>query len=159
AQSGVERFALVRDQTELVVPQKELMALWARQEDFDEALRLDCEAPWWSTGPKATSRWDDGATPPSRVWAEMGTYEGQTYLPGVTDMSGYKDMESPPKPEHVFASRDEAGWIQLWPSRIEESSDRLKGRILHFDQETRDPEGRYLPDQVVARASDDKQIA
>lgn len=159
APSGVERFSLVREETDLVVPQRELMILWARQEDFDEACRLDLEAPWWMTGPSATSRWDSGAVPPSRLWAHLGTAEGQVYLPGVTDPTAFQSRESAPVAEHVFASRDEAGWIHLWPSRVAEASQRLKGRVMHFDHETRDPEGRYLPDEVVSRASDDALVA
>ncbi len=158
APSGAERFSLVREEADLVVPQREVLELWARQEDFEEALRLDLEAPWWMTAPSATSRWDNGSAPPSRLWAHMGTAEGQAYLPGVTDTSAFKDRESPPTAEHVFASREEAGWIQLWPSRVSEASQRLKDRVLHFDHETRNPEGRYLPDQVVSRATDDKQV-
>src|SRR5262249_50096854 len=145
APSGVERFSVVREETDLVVPQRTLFALWARQEDFEESLRLDLEAPWWMTGPNATSRWDNGSVPPSRLWAGLGTAEGKASLPGVTDPSEFKDRSSPPTAEHVFASREEAGWIHLWPSRVGWSK-RNDGRVMHFDHETRDPEGRYLPD-------------
>jgi hypothetical protein len=158
APSGVERFSIVREETDLVVPQRELLALWARQEDFDDACRLDLDAPWWMTGPSATSRWDSGAAPPSRLWAHLGTAEGQVFLPGVTDPTAFQGRESPPSAEHVFASREETGWIHLWPSRTWESWARLKGRVMHFDHETRDPEGRYLPDEVVSRSTDDAQI-
>ena len=158
APSGVERFSLVREQTDLVVPQRELLALWARQEDFDEAVRLDLEAPWFATGPSATSRYDAGAVPPSRLWAHLGTAEGQVYLPGVTDPSAFQNSATPPVPEHVFASREDTGWVSLWPSRVAEASQRLQGRVLHFDHETRDPEGRYLPDQVESRATDDAAV-
>jgi hypothetical protein len=158
APSGVERFSLVRDEVDVVTPQSQLFALWARQEDFDEQMRLDCEAPWWATGPSATSRWDHGAVPPSRLWSHMGTYAGRTYLPGVSDMSGMQDKESQPTAEHVFASREKDGYIQLWPSRVDELGQRTN-RVLHFDQETRDLEGRYLPDEPIQRDTTDVQVA
>ncbi len=157
APSGVERFSAVRLETDVVVPQKQLFALWARQEDFDEALRLDLEAPWWMTGPHATSRWDNGSVPPSRLWAELGTAEGKVFLPGVTDMSSFKDRSSPPTVEHVFPSRDDAAWIHLWPSRVGGKPNQ-QGRVIHFDHETRDPEGRFLPDEIVSRTTSDEQV-
>ena len=67
AESGVERFTVVRDEVVSIAPQKELVRLWARQEDFDEELRLSCDAPWWATGPNSTTRWDGGTLPPSRM--------------------------------------------------------------------------------------------
>ncbi len=158
APSGVERFTLIRDQVMLVVPQKELTRLWSRQEDFEEEFRLTGDAPFWATGPSATTRYDGGSVPPSRMWAHLGTFEDQLYLPGVTDTSKFKDQESPPTPEHIFASREAQGWVQLATLREDDASARRKGRVLHFDNETRDLEGRYLPDQIVKRATDDKQI-
>jgi hypothetical protein len=56
--------------------------------------------------------------PPSRLWAELGTAEGKVYLPGVTDMSSFKDRSSPPNVEHVFPSRQDTAFIHLWPSRV-----------------------------------------
>jgi hypothetical protein len=158
APSGVERFTLIRDEVALITPQRELMQLWARQEDFDEQLRLTNDAPWWMTGPNSTSRWDSGSVPPSRLWAHLGTFEGQVYVPGVTDETAFKDRESPPIPEHVFASREDTSWIQLMPSREDEDSALRKGRILHFDHETKDLEGRYLPGDVVAKGTDDEMV-
>ena len=157
APSGVERFALVREETGVVVPQRQLLALWTRQEDFDESLRLDLEAPWWMTGPNATSRFDSGSVPPSRLWAHLGTAEGRVFLPGVTDMSAFKDRSSLPTAEHVFPSREDSAWIQLWPSRVDGEPNQ-QGRVMHFDHETRDPEGRYLPDEVVSSTTDDAQV-
>jgi len=157
AASGVERSSRVRDEVAVIVPQRELLKLWARQEDFDEALRLGCDAPWWMTGPNATSRWDSGASPPSRTWAHMGTAEGQPYLPGVTDVTAFADRESPPTPEHVFASREDTVWAQLWPYRHDELGQRQR-RVLHFDHETRDLEGRLLADQPVSRPTNDQQV-
>ncbi len=157
AESGVERFSVVRDEVVSIAPQKELVRLWARQEDFDEELRLTCDAPWWTTGPNSTTRWDNGTLPPSRMWAHLGTFEGETFFPGVTDTAKYQDRESPPTPEHVFASREDQGFIQLMTTREPDQSDRRKGRVLHFDHETRDLEGRYLPDQIVSRLADDDE--
>lgn len=157
ALSGVERARAVRDEVVVVAPQRELLQVWGRQEDFDEELRLSSDAPWWMTGPNATSRWDYGASPPSRIWAHMGTAEGQAYLPGVTDTSAFNDRESPPTVEHVFASRESTAWAQLWPYRSDEMGQRQK-RVLHFDHETRDLEGRYLPDQSIRRATSDVEL-
>src|SRR5688572_31745243 len=109
------------------------------------------------TGPNATTRWSAGAPTPSRLWAHAGTAEGAPYFPGVTDVSGFADRESPPTPEHVYASREETAWIQLWPYRHDEMGQR-QDRVLHFDHETRDLEGRYLPDQLVQRAANDAQV-
>lgn len=157
APSGVERASRVRDEVAVVAPQRELLRLWARQEDFDESLRLSSEAPGWSTGPNATSRYDYNATPPSRVWANLGTFDGVPYLPGFTDTSAFNDLSTTPTAERVFASREQTAWTQLWPSRRDELG-RRKGRVLHFDHETRDPEGRYLPDEVIVRATDDPLV-
>lgn len=152
ALSGVERFSLAREQVELVVPQTELMHLAARQVDFDEALRLHRKAPWWQTGPKPTSRYSTGgAQPPSRVWSHLGTHAGRAFLPGVT-APVVSDSAEGPVPEHVFASDEPDGWAQLWAARTDEMGQR-KGRVLHFDHETRRLEGRYLPDETVQRST------
>ncbi len=157
AESGVMRYAVVRDEVSVIAPQRELIKLWARQEDFDDELRLGLEAPWWLTGPEATSQWDDGAVPPSRLWPMLGTFEGRTYLPGVSDDSPYASRETPPSPERTFPSRDQTAWAALMPMRLAET-DRLKGRVEHFDHETRDLEGRYLPDEVITKRADDDMV-
>lgn len=157
APSGVERVQGVRRLVEAVVPQGERLHLWARQEDFDQELRLSRAAPWWATGPRATSRAGRGDVPPSRLWAHVGTADGVEYLPGVTPEPVLSDSDSPPTPEHVFASRDEDGFARLWPSRVAEIDD-LDGHVLHFDHETRDAEGRYLPDESLFRLTDDDQL-
>jgi len=95
--------------------------------------------------------------PPSRLWAELGTAEGKVFLPGVTDMSSFKDRSSPPTVEHVFPSRDDTAWIHLWPSRVAGKPNQ-QGRVIHFDHETRDPEGRFLPDEIVSRTTADEQV-
>jgi len=156
AKSGVERFSAVRETVELVVPQRRLMALWARQADFDEALRLSRGAPYWMTGPAATTRYDPaGSIPPTRLWAQLGTYQGQLYLPGVTGNTAQLS-DDVPTPERVFASTERDDWAQLAPARTDEEGQR-SGRVLHFDHETRSSEGRFLPDGAVRRsASDDK---
>lgn len=128
AQSGAERVALARDDVEVVVPQRELLAVWARQEDFDEALRLGREAPLWATGPEATGRHTAGATPPSRFAAHMGVApEGPAGPAGAAAMAGRR----------VFASRDDAGWARLEPARTEApevagGNGHLRG-FEHFD--------------------------
>ena len=158
APSGVERYSAVRDTTEVIIPQEELTHVWARQEDFDSALRLGREAPFWATGPEATSRYDGPSTPPSRMWAHMGTWEGQVYVPGVIGRVP-QDREEAPTPEHVFASREEYGFGQLFPSEVDDSADdELQGRVLHFRHETRDPEGRYLPDRTIRYPSTHQRV-
>ncbi len=158
AKSGVERVSARRERVELVTPQRELMRLWTHQEDFDESLRLDREAPFWTSGPHSTSRYHGTTVPPSRMWSHMGTWEGKIYVPGINDDDVVPaDMESPPTPEHIFASREADGWAQLWPAREDELETR-SGRLLHFDHETRDPEGRYLPDQPMRYGTDDDLV-
>ncbi|MCE9593068.1 MAG: hypothetical protein K8S98_02645 [Planctomycetes bacterium] len=158
AESGLERLAAVRDEVDVFAPQRELLQLWSRQEDFDSSLRLDREAPWWMTGPSATSHWDFGTSPPSRFPAHIGTFEGQTFVPGVTQLPPGMDPTSTPTVEHVFASREDDGWAQLWPSRLAETA-ITTGHVLHFDHETRDAEGRYLPDRVFQDATASKLVA
>lgn len=146
APSGIERVSRVREQSELLVPQEPLLQTWASQAEFDEALRLDREAPWWASGPESTSQYDAGTVPPSRLWTELGTWEGRVFVSGVSAVPEDRDSEEPPQPEHTFPSRDEQGYARLWPARVAESGLR-QGRVLHFDHETRDPEGRFIPDQ------------
>jgi len=157
-QNGVQRATAVRQTVELIVPQEELLQVWARQEDFDEVFRLDREAPGWMTGPNATSRHDPGTSPPRRVWAHMGTFEGEAFLPGYTPEPESADGSAPARAEHVFASMEEDGYTQLWPSRLPEIG-LLSGRVVHFDHETRDPEGRYLPDEPLLLSTDDELVS
>ncbi|MCC7012537.1 MAG: hypothetical protein IT454_08255 [Planctomycetes bacterium] len=160
AQSGVERVSLVRDQVEMVVPQRDLMQVWARQEDFDEAFRLDREAPLWSTGPNALQRWDSGATPPSNYVPHFGTLDGQPFVPSITSQVASSNTsagsQETPVPEHVFASREDAGWAQLWAAREPDSIQGLTQRhVMHFDHETQDPEGRYVASEYVQRSTNE----
>jgi len=148
APSGIERVADVRRQTELIAPQQGLLALWASQEDFDEALRLDRESPWWASGPEATSQYDGGASPPSRLWPQLGTSRGHVWLPGITAAPLDAEAAEPPIAEHVFPSRDEHGFVRLWAARRAEVG-RRADRMFHFDHETRDAEGRFLPDEPL----------
>ncbi len=157
APSGVERAWLRREQVEMIVPQDDLLHAFARQEDFDEALRLSCEAPLWMSGPNATNRWDGGAAPPSRLWAHLGTLGDAPFVPGLTPLPPGTPPEGAPAVEHVFASREDDGWAQLEPSRVAEVGVRA-GRMLHFDHETRDPEGRFLPDEPVQRNTFDPLV-
>lgn len=159
APSGIERARALRDQVELVAPQRELFTLWATQESFDESMRLGRDAPWWATGPSSTTRYDGGNVPPSRAWAHLGALDGVPFLPGFHEPpESLADGGDPLVPEHVFASREDVGWSQLWASRVDERVEGLEGRVLHFDHETRDPEGRYLPDEVVVRTTDDDLV-
>jgi hypothetical protein len=159
APSGVERTSSVRDEVTIIAPQRELLSLWSRQEDWDEVRRLSCGSPWWMSGPRSTTRWEyKGAVPPSFVWAHMGTAQDQPYLPGVTDTTAFANEAAPPVPEHVFPSREDDGFVQLWPARVSEEGTSRRDRVIHFDHETRDPEGRYLPDETVTRRANDKQV-
>ena len=142
AKSGVQRASLERDQVEVMVPQKELLRVWSRQEDFDEALRLTRDAPLWATGPAATSRVSMGANPPSRFAAHFGS---------LTEGS----MEGELAPG--FASREENGWAQLWAVRSDNlDTDYHTRHVEHMDRETSDLEGRALgrAGAHVAMASD-----
>jgi hypothetical protein len=160
APSGVERTSSVRDEVTIIAPQQELLTLWSRQEDWDEVRRLSCGSPWWMSGPRSTTRWEyKGAVPPSYVWAHMGTAQDQPYLPGVTDTTAFANEAAPPVPEHVFPSREDDGFVQLWPARVLEDNTTRKDRVIHFDHETRDPEGRYLPDEIVQRTAYEQQVA
>lgn len=157
APSGVLRYAAVRDEVTAIAPQRELIRLWARQEDFDDELRLSLEAPWWLSGPNATSQWDGGTIPPSRLWSQLGTFEGRTFLPGVSESPETANSDVPPTPVRTFPSRSETAWIALMPTRLAET-EKLKGRVEHFDHETKDVEGRYLPDETLEYASDDDRV-
>jgi type II secretory pathway pseudopilin PulG len=156
APNGAERASARREQLEVTVPQNDpLLALWARQEDLDDALRLTREAPLWTTGPSATSPGDDPSSPPSRARANFGpradgVFDPALKLPPSTN-------EAPGTDEHVFASREETAWAQLAPARLDESG-RRAGRALHFDHETRDLEGRFLPDGPEARRTTDPLV-
>lgn len=154
APTGVERVALTGERVEVIVPQSELFSVWARQEDFDEALRLTRQSPWWLSGPRATTQ-HDGVQPPSRLNAHFGTRGGRPFVPGDStaleagggQVAGGAESEADAI-QHVFASRDDDGWLQLAPARVAEYGDRLR-RMEHFDHETRALEGRYLPDETL----------
>jgi len=161
APSGVERYAAAREETLAVIPQEELTHIWTTQEDWDEMLRNKREAPFWATGPESTSRHDGaGSQPPSRMWAHLGTHEGGVFLPGVVNNTGMTFSGDQPNPQHVFADRDSAtGYAQLFHTEVDESADpELQGRMLHFRHETRDLEGRYLPDETVTYPPDNERV-
>ena len=155
AQSGVERVAMVREQVELVVPQRDLMQVWARQEDFDDAFRLDREAPFWATGPNSLQRWDNGATPPSNFVPHFGTLGGQPFLSTTPTTQGSSGgTQEAPVPQHVFASREDTGWAQLWTAREPDAIAGLANRfVTHFDHETSDPEGRSVASEPLQRST------
>ena len=156
APSGVHRTRALRERVEFVAPQRELFSMWGTQAAFDEALRLNREAPWWATGPNSTSRYAGAATPPTRLYPNWGTIDGVLYLPGMLD-TAITAEDRPSSLEHVFATGEEESWAQLWASRLPEQG-RFQGHTLHFDHETRDPEGRYLPDETIARLVDDDML-
>ncbi len=156
APSGIERTHLRREQVEWMVPSGELFTMWGTQASFDEAMRLSRRSTWWASGPEPTSQWDGSTVPPSRVWPHMGTVDGRVYLPGFSRVNA-----SAPEPgpvTHVFASPEDDAWLQLWPSRLQDQW-RYRGRTLHFDHETRDLEGRYLPDETLGFPINDKRVA
>ncbi|MFT5151518.1 MAG: hypothetical protein ACI841_001505, partial [Planctomycetota bacterium] len=160
AETGVERTAAVRERVELLAPQKELFYMWARQEDFDEAFRLNREAPWWTTGPNVTTRYDNATVPPSRFLSHMGFVDGAPVdyeaRAAVEEAGLETNEESPEAPdvEHIFADREDLGYAQLWPSRPEPRAPGIRARVDHFDYETTDPEGRYLPDETIQTTTD-----
>lgn len=152
APTGVERVAHTREQVELVVPQRPLMQVWGRQEDFDLALRLEREAPGWVSGPEPTARFDPlcESDPPSEARAHLGPHDTS---PSVDPLAA--------TPTYTFASREEDGWVQLAASRTDEVDSQValrRGHVLHFDDERRDPEGRYLPDGTIALSPDDPMV-
>src|SRR6185436_14187503 len=108
APSGIERARGLRELTEVVVPQKDLLSVWTRQEDFDEAPRLDLAAAAWMTGPDPTSRPDAlfGETAstrwPTRARAQLGPHDT---APSVDPLA-----EADTK-VYTFAKRsDDDGW-------------------------------------------------
>ncbi len=152
ATSGVERTKRVRELVELVVPQRDLLRLWARQEDFDEELRLGARAPGWLSGPEATYRFDRvfQSACPTRVRAHLGPHDTREVLD-----------PTPPEgdaPAYVFPSRDDTAYAALAPARADEEGQRA-GRALHFDDETRGVEGRYLPDGPLLLTPDKMPVS
>lgn len=157
AQSGVARHAEVREEVAVMVPQEKLLHLWHRQSDFDDALRLGRNAAWWSTGPEATSQYDGPYSPPSRLWPAMGTYQGRVYVPGVAGEA--PNTDEPVQVEHTFPADDgPEHWAQLWPTRQDEEGPRA-GRVMHFDREVRDLEGRPLLDEIVSIDPSDPMLS
>lgn len=142
APSGIQRARGTRELTELIVPQRDLLSVWTRQEDFDEAPRLDRAASGWMSGPVPTSRHDPlygevaSLRWPSRTRAHLGPYDTAPALDPLADDANV----------YAFAGRDdEGGWAQLAAMR-EEDAARRASYALHFDDETKELEGRYLPD-------------
>ena len=151
APSGVERTSAVRQQIESIVPQQELLQLWASQADFDEAFRIDREAPYWASGPSATSRFDENAQPPSRFQPHFGTLNGLAYNPAAvsTVAEDNPNADEIQNPERVFGDPDpDVSWAQLMPARVIGAGNR-QGRVRHFIHESRSLEGRFLPDEPL----------
>ncbi len=163
--SGVARHSALREETQVVIPQEELRQIFTTQADWDESLRLSREAPYWSTGPEATSRLDPlKSQPPTRMWAHMGTFEGEVYLPGVVESAGREKSTAEggdaPTPEHVFADRESAdGFAQLFQHTVDENADpELRGHMMHFTHDTSDREGRYFPDGTIKTQPTDETV-
>ncbi len=142
APSGIERARGSRELIELIVPQRDLMSVWTRQEDFDEAPRLGLQAAGWMSGPVPTSRYDplygeiSSLRWPTRARAHLGPHDS---TPSVDPLADTNQV-------YTFATRDdEAGWAQLAPYR-EDDKARKASYALHFDDESKELEGRYLPD-------------
>lgn len=152
ASSGVERSNAIREETHVVVPQEELLHVWATQEDFDMLLRLKRQAPYWMTGPEATSRHGSGNThPPSRIWAQMGTYNGSVFVPGSANFGGLQYTGDAPNAQHIFPDRGPDGFMQLFHHPVDDAADPDKqGRVIHFTHETRHLEARFLPDETLS---------
>ncbi len=149
APDGVGRTAAVRERTELIVPQEELLSLFHRQQDFDEALRLQRRARHFATGPQSTSQFDGGMNPPSRTFPHLGTRDGAVYVPGVSQVV-LDEEDQPVRPDHIFADDEPGGWVQLAPSRTV-ATPLTTGRVMRFDREARSLEGRYLPDEPIVQ--------
>ncbi|MFT4647891.1 MAG: hypothetical protein ACI9X4_001106, partial [Glaciecola sp.] len=149
APSGLERVFASRERVERIVPQRPLLSLFHRQQDFEDSLELDRDAPLWMTGPRATSPYDGGQSPPSRAMVNMGTHNGAIVLPGITEDVPLDEEGEAVVPIHVFADREKGGYAQLWPARMGSTS-AWRGRQLHFDLETADPEGRALAEAPLA---------
>lgn len=157
-ENGLERAFQRREQVDRIVPQRPLLALFHRQEDFERGLVLDREAPYWMTGPEATSPYDQGNTPPSRAFLHLGTREGEVFVPGLTTQTQPTDEELAEEPvQHVFADREQNGWAGLWPAR-EGSTPARRGRMMHFDYETSDPEGRSLVERPLTLDPADPRV-
>ncbi len=142
APSGIQRARGTRELTELIVPQRDLLSVWTRQEDFDEAPRLDRAAAGWLSGPVPTSRHDPlygevaSLRWPARTRAHLGPFDSAPTLDPLADDANV----------YAFAGREsEDGWAQLAAMR-EEDGARRASYALHFDDETKELEGRYLPD-------------
>jgi len=150
AGAGIERARGVRTVAMDVAPEgAELLEVFTRQRDFDAAQRLSRGSPYWITGPEPTARYDAGVEPPSRLIPHLGTVRGRRFLPGIDEPVLDADGVPVP-PDRVFAGTGEAGFCQLGPIRIGQTPQN-QGRVLHFDQESRSLEGRFLPDQPVVR--------
>ena len=150
APSGIQRAEGVREQVELIVPQRDLMFLAQRQEDFDLSLRLGRDAPGWASGPFNTGRHDSRyrSTPPTRSRAHLGPRDTMVSVDPLSD-----------EPVYTFASRDdeEEGFATPWVYRTWEVG-RVAGRMLHFDHEEREAEGRRLAEGTVRLSTEDQRV-
>lgn len=147
APSGLERARGERELAELVVPQRDLLSVWTRQEDFDDAPRLDRAGAGWLSGPRPTSRPDmlfgevSSLRWPTRTRAHLGPHDTQPSVDPLAEPDGPL--------VYTFAGREsDDGWAQLAPYR-EQAEARKASWSMHFDDESKVLEGRWLPDGVA----------
>ena len=158
-QSGVERTSGVRNQVELIVPQRELLHACSR-------ARRTSTRPCASTARRPGGR--PGRTPPRasttapRRPRACGPTSGPTRArctcrgspsprPGARPSRCRRPSTSSPR------ARTTAG-RSPGPRASPRTTPRRNGRVMHFDHETRDPEGRYLPDETIARPTDAQML-
>jgi uncharacterized membrane protein YgcG len=130
--SGLTRASLRREQIELVVPETELLALWDRQIDFEEHVRLTGDAPDWISAPLPVSVpdvWKGGLMPARR--------------PVHFNLEGSGEPGAPAVARSRFPDDGGAGAVRPAPARLDEEGQRA-GRMLHFDFSQGDLEGHDL---------------
>lgn len=149
AESGVERLDRVREEVHAIAPQDELLAAWVRQEDFEDELRLSRQAKGWNTGPYPTTRYDGflKSDPPARFRAHLGSEASLSEPdPNVEPFPG------------IFADREQDGFLQALPSRVEEVAP-LSGHVFHFDWEEDTNLGRNVAERPLQLDADDPRLA
>jgi hypothetical protein len=145
--SGLTRASERREQIELVIPETSLLALWDRQVDFEEHLRLTGEAPDWLSTPTPVVVPDvaKGALSPSRRTTHFN-FEGQAE-PGA-----------PAIVRSRFPAAGEGGGARPASARLDEAGQRA-GRVLHFDFSPNSLDGHDLGQGPLVYAPDDPRIA
>lgn len=135
--SGLEeRYSVAREQVELIAPPGELLHLFGRQRDFEEALRLERTAPGWISGPNSVTVIDDrlAADPPPRTLSHLAI--------SIDAQSG-----EAPVSRSIFPSDEPDGFVRPNVTRANEAGPR-QDRIRHFDRSRSDLEGRDLSQEI-----------